>query len=126
MSDEQTEHTEMTAIKASMRAVTEERNRLRAEVNTWKEQGATWEASTATLTEQVSKLQGELNNTKSHHEQDLQLSGLGICELERIGEVDEQSQRRQPVTALDLPDGALEDAGTLGELVLVQLCGQAQ
>ena len=50
MSDEQKEHTEMSALKASMRAVTEERNRLRAEVNTWKESGATWEARDKTLT----------------------------------------------------------------------------
>lgn len=78
MSDEQKEHTEMSALKASMRAVTEERNRLRAEVNTWKESGARWEARDKTLTEQVGKLQSELNSTKSHHEQDLHLSGLGI------------------------------------------------
>lgn len=78
MSDEQTEHTEMSALKASMRAVTEERNRLRQEVNSWKEQGATWEARDKNLSEQVAKLQGELASTKSHHEQDLHLSGLGI------------------------------------------------
>ncbi len=78
MSDEQNEHTEMSALKASMRAVTEERNRLRQEVNTWKESGATWEARDKNLSEQVARLQGELASTKTHHEQDLHLSGLGI------------------------------------------------
>ena len=111
MSDEQKEHTEMSALKASMRAVTEERNRLRAEVNTWKEQGATWEASTKTLTEQVSKLQGELNSTKSHHEQDLQLSSLGITSKRG-----RRAIRREYSDALaDLGEGA--DAPEFGAFV---------
>ena len=102
MSDEQKEHTEMSALKASMRAVTDERNRLRAEVNTWKEQGATWEASTKTLTEQVSKLQGELTSTKSHHEQDLQLSSLGITSKRGRRAI----RREYSDAVADLGDGA--------------------
>ncbi len=78
MSDEQNEHTEMSALKASLRAVTEERNRLRQEVNTWKESAATWEARDKSLTEQVKKLKTDLKITRSGHDQDLHLTGMGI------------------------------------------------
>jgi len=69
---------EISALKASLRAVTEERNKLRQEVNTWRETGATWEARDKSLTEQVAKLQTDLKSTNTRHEQDMHLSSLGI------------------------------------------------
>jgi hypothetical protein len=54
------------------------------------------------------------------------LPGLSVGELERIGEADQQCKGWQPVSGLDLPDGALDDSSTLGELGLIQLGGQAQ
>ena len=102
MSDEQNEHTEMSALKASMRAVTEERNRLRQEVNTWKESGATWEARDKNLSEQVARLQGELASTKTHHEQDLHLSGLGITSKRGRRAI----RREYSDTIADLGEGA--------------------
>ena len=72
---------ELESMKASLRAVTEERNRLRSDLQTWKQTASTWESKATALEplqDQIGKLQAELQSTTQRHEQDLHLTGLGI------------------------------------------------
>jgi len=78
MSDNSNNSSELASLKASLRAVTEERNRYRSELNTMRETGATRETESKALTEQIARLQAELKSTRTRHEQDLHLTGLGI------------------------------------------------
>jgi hypothetical protein len=79
MSDET--HPDIERLKASLRAVTSERDRYKQEASTWQNAAATFEQQVAALSpfkEQVTALQGELKQTRTTHEQDLTLTGMGI------------------------------------------------
>ena len=105
---------EVERLKASLRAVSAERDRYKGEAQTWQTNAATFEQQVNTLKpfqERVTALEGELKQTRQTADQDITLTGLGITSKRARRAI----RREYSAELSELGDGA--EAPAFGDFV---------